>query len=65
MYWKADKTKIQNSENIGHLCALCDYCYMPLLYKMQTRDRLAGTTKQGATSIVNFDWHLKGYPGFL
>jgi hypothetical protein len=25
---------------------------------MPTRDRLARKTKQGATSIVNFGWHI-------
>jgi hypothetical protein len=25
---------------------------------MSTRDRLAGKTKQGATSSVNFGWHI-------
>jgi hypothetical protein len=29
-----------------------------LLCKMLTRDRLAGKTKQGATFIVKFGWHI-------
>jgi hypothetical protein len=29
-----------------------------LLYKIPTRDRLAGKTKQGETAIVNYDLHI-------
>jgi hypothetical protein len=32
---------------------------------MPTRDRLAAKTKQGATSIVNCDWHISVIKVFI